>query len=133
MRSQLWLLALLDAKLTFCVKRTTDDVQDSEEVDGTVAQAAAAAARGKLLTKLVKKNILESIFSLVLFSFYWWGWYLIYIVPILTELKHLLEKHHSPLLKYLMAYLKELLKDYKNELQDIMVGDKLLAKELEYL
>lgn len=57
---------------------------------------------------------------------------ILYIVPILIELKQLLEKHKSSLLKYLMAYLKELLKDYKNELQDIMVGDKLLAKELEY-
>jgi hypothetical protein len=53
-------------------------------------------------------------------------------VPILIELKHLLEKHRSPLLKYLMMYLKELLKDFKTELQDIVVGDKQLAKELEY-
>ena len=55
------------------------------------------------------------------------------IVPILIELKHLLEKHRSPLLKYLMLYLKELLKDFKSELKDIVVGDKQLAKELEYL
>ena len=54
------------------------------------------------------------------------------IVPILIELKHLLEKHRSPLLKYLMMYLKELLKDFKSELQDIVVGDKQLAKELEH-
>lgn len=59
-------------------------------------------------------------------------WLRVYIVPILIELKHLLEKHRSPLLKYLMLYLKELLKDFKTELQDIVVGDKQLAKELEY-
>lgn len=93
--------------LLFFSRNHTDDGEDEQE-------SAMTAAKGKLLSKIVKKNILEN------------------IVPILIELKHLLEKHRSPLLKYLMMYLKELLKDFKSELQDIVVGDKQLAKELEY-
>jgi condensin-2 complex subunit D3 len=52
---------------------------------------------------MVKKNVLEN------------------IVPIIIELKHFLEKHHSPLLRALMEYLKELLKDYKNEIDGILL------------
>jgi condensin-2 complex subunit D3 len=49
--------------------------------------------------KIVKKNVLEN------------------IVPIVIELKNLLEKQHSPLLRNLMEYLKELFKDYKDEIE----------------
>jgi len=41
------------------------------------------------------------------------------IVPIIVELKNLLEKQHSPLLRHLMMYLKELMKDYKEEVNGI--------------
>jgi condensin-2 complex subunit D3 len=56
----------------------------------------------------------------------------LYILPIITSLKHFLETHRSPLLRYLMLYLKEVLKDFHAEMEDIMAGDKQLAKELEY-
>jgi hypothetical protein len=38
------------------------------------------------------------------------------VVPIVVQLKKKLEEHHSPLLKNLMQFLIDLLKDYKNEL-----------------
>lgn len=53
-------------------------------------------------------------------------------MPIIIELKRLLEKHRSPFLKNLMEYLKELLKDFKDEVNDILVADKQLAKEIQY-
>ena len=39
------------------------------------------------------------------------------IVPILIGLKHKLESERSPLMKDLLLYLKEIMKDYKNEVQ----------------
>ena len=42
-----------------------------------------------------------------------------------------LEKNHSPLLRHLMQYLREFLVDYRKDLAEL-VGDKQLAKELEY-
>jgi len=38
------------------------------------------------------------------------------IVPILIRMKNVLEKNRSPIQKYVMLYLIDLLKDYKNEL-----------------
>eukprot|EP00026_Physarum_polycephalum_P000676 Phypoly_transcript_00677.p1 GENE.Phypoly_transcript_00677~~Phypoly_transcript_00677.p1 ORF type:complete len:1381 (+),score=215.83 Phypoly_transcript_00677:207-4145(+) len=106
LQDSLLILASKEIKLSSS-RNASEDAEDEQE-------SALSAAKGKLLSKIVKKNILEN------------------IVPILVELKHLLEQHRSPLLKYLMMYLKELLKDFKSELQDIVVGDKQLAKELEY-
>jgi condensin-2 complex subunit D3 len=42
------------------------------------------------------------------------------IIPIIIELKRLLEKHRSPLLRNLMEYLKELMKDYKDEVNGML-------------
>ncbi|KAK7080184.1 hypothetical protein SK128_001287 [Halocaridina rubra] len=35
-------------------------------------------------------------------------------------------------MKHLLLYLKELMKDYKNEVKEILAGDKQLAKEIEF-
>ena len=48
---------------------------------------------------MVKKNVIEN------------------MVPIIIALKHKLETARSPLLKELMIYLKDLMKDYKNEVE----------------
>jgi hypothetical protein len=40
-----------------------------------------------------------------------------HIVPIVVELKATLERKHSPLLRLVMLYLKELMTDYKDEIQ----------------
>ncbi|KAK8371961.1 hypothetical protein O3P69_011980 [Scylla paramamosain] len=66
------------------------------------------------LTYVVKQNVIEN------------------IVPILIAVKHKLEEQRSPLMKHLLLYLKELMKDYKNEVREILAGDKQLAKEIEF-
>lgn len=87
---------------------------DDGSLNSEEKEKALAAAKGKLLSKIVKKNVIEN------------------IVPIIIHLKHLLEEKHSPLLGPLMQYLTDMMKDYKNEISDIMTGDKQLAKELDY-
>jgi len=77
-------------------------------------EEALSSAKENLLSKIVKKNVLEN------------------VIPIIIELKHFLEKRQSPLLKNLMEYLKELLKDFKDEVEDILVADRQLAKEIQY-
>ena len=46
--------------------------------------------------------------------------------------KHKLEKLKSPLLDNLMNCLRELMKDYKNEVKEILAADKQLATEIQY-
>lgn len=78
-----------------------------------------------------------------------------HIIPVVIELKNVLEKRHSPLLRYVMLYLKDLMSDYKEEVNgtfvclvsvvqwhsnggslsvcvDILVADPQLAHEVEY-
>ena len=54
------------------------------------------------------------------------------IIPIVIALKHKLEEMKSGLLDDLMAYLREVMKDYKSEVKEILAADKQLATEIQY-
>lgn len=89
---------------------------DEEVGDGggaSTSAAAAAAARGKI-TQAVKKSLIQN------------------MIPIFIELKRLLENKNSPLIGSLMECLRIILKDYKNEIDEILIADKQLQKELLY-
>ncbi|KAL5541868.1 hypothetical protein UlMin_009578 [Ulmus minor] len=92
---------------------SSSDAADIEE-DGGDSGASAAAARGRVITQVVKKGLVQN------------------MVPIFIELKRLLESKNSPLIGSLMECLRVLLKDYKNEIDEILVADKQLQKELIY-
>ncbi|KAJ8575023.1 hypothetical protein ON010_g4192 [Phytophthora cinnamomi] len=105
-----------DIKLT--TAKEEDDEADGEDA-GTGANANVAsqiaAAKGKLLSKMSKKNFLEN------------------IVPVLIGLKHTLEAKHSPLTRYLLHYIRELFKMYRQEVKDIFMNtDPQMAMEVEY-
>ena len=86
---------------------------DEEGRDGSAA-ASTASAKGRAITQAVKKGLIQN------------------VIPIFIELKRLLESKNSPLIGSLMECLRVLLKDYKNEIDDILVADKQLQKELIY-
>ncbi|XP_071518098.1 condensin-2 complex subunit D3-like isoform X2 [Panulirus ornatus] len=90
-----------------------------EDLDQPTDQAEQAAMAGiaikkTIISQVVKRNVIEN------------------IVPILIAVKHKLEENRSPLMKHLLLYLKEIMKDYKNEVKEILAGDKHLAKEIEF-
>ncbi|XP_076046564.1 chromosome associated protein D3 [Oratosquilla oratoria] len=91
----------------------------TEDVDHATDEAEQAAMAGMVIKKtiisqVVKRNVIEN------------------IVPILMALKHKLEENKSSLMRHLLRYLKELMKDYKNEVKEILAGDKQLAKEIDF-
>lgn len=86
----------------------------SESADIEEEGDSGSAARGKAITQAVKKGLIQN------------------TVPIFIELKRLLETKNSPLIGSLMECLRIILKDYKNEIDDILVADKQLQKELIY-
>uniref|UniRef100_A0A1D1Y9J5 Condensin-2 complex subunit D3 n=1 Tax=Anthurium amnicola TaxID=1678845 RepID=A0A1D1Y9J5_9ARAE len=90
------------------------DAAEMEEEGGDGGAAAVQAAKGRAVTQASKKNLIQ------------------HAVPIFIELKRLLESKNSPLTGCLMECLRVLLKDYKNEIEDILVADKQLQKELIY-
>ncbi|XP_077865348.1 condensin-2 complex subunit D3-L-like [Saccoglossus kowalevskii] len=111
LRDSLAILASKEIKLTSLRSKASDDM-DEEVAD--VAGVAEQKIKTTIISHAVKKNVMEN------------------IVPIIITLKHLLEKHRSPLLKDLMLHLAEVMKDYKNEIKDILAADRQLASEIEY-
>ncbi|VFQ64910.1 unnamed protein product [Cuscuta campestris] len=88
---------------------------DSADIDEEAGNSGSAvAARGNAITQAVKKGLIQN------------------TIPIFIELKRLLESKNSSLIGSLMECLRALLKDYKNEIDEILVADKQLQKELIY-
>ncbi|KAJ6852644.1 condensin-2 complex subunit D3 [Iris pallida] len=87
---------------------------EASEMDDEGEGGALHAAKGRVVTHVAKKNLIQN------------------AVPIFIELKRLLESKNSPLIGCLMDCLRSLLKDYKNEFDEILVADKQLQKELIY-
>lgn len=87
---------------------------DEEGGEGGGTASALQAAKGRAVTQVAKKNLIQI------------------AVPIFIELKRLLESKNSPLIGCLMECLRALLKDYKNEMEEILVADKQLQRELLY-
>lgn len=86
-----------------------EDVAAAEDVSG-----ALDGAKKRLVSSLAKRNLVE------------------HVVPSVIELKRMLEAARSPLLGDLMAATRFLLKDYTTELEEILIADKQLARELKY-
>eukprot|EP00095_Tigriopus_kingsejongensis_P003824 maker-scaffold2482_size15237-snap-gene-0.3 protein:Tk03824 transcript:maker-scaffold2482_size15237-snap-gene-0.3-mRNA-1 annotation:"condensin-2 complex subunit d3" len=90
-----------------------DEGQPSSQTDDDMSGAIQSALKKNLISQVVKKNVIEN------------------IIPIIISLKHKLEELESGLLDDLMNYLRELMKDYKNEVKDMLAADKQLATEIE--
>jgi len=88
--------------------------EEEAETEQEMAGKVMEAAKKKLISDTVKKNVMEN------------------IVPIIIALKHKLAGAKSPLLQDLFKYLRKLMDDYKNEVQDILAADRQLAAEVEF-
>ncbi|KAL9232809.1 hypothetical protein vseg_007874 [Gypsophila vaccaria] len=89
-------------------------ISDTTGMDEEGGDGSSAIARGRAITQAVKKGLIQN------------------TIPIFIELKRLLENKNSPLIGSLMDCLRVLLKDYKNEIDEILVADKQLRKEIIY-
>ncbi|XP_044479961.1 condensin-2 complex subunit D3-like isoform X2 [Mangifera indica] len=106
------ILACKEIRIT-ATRGSASDAGEIEEEAGD-AGASSAAAKGRAITQAVRKGLIQN------------------TIPIFIELKRLLESKNSPLSGSLMECLRILLKDYKNEIDDILVADRQLQKELTY-
>ncbi|XP_042064167.1 condensin-2 complex subunit D3-like [Salvia splendens] len=92
----------------------SSEAAEMEEEGGDGGGASTSALKGRAITQAVRKGLIQN------------------AIPIFIELKRLLESKNSPLIGHLMDCLRILLKDYKNEIDDILVADRQLQKELIY-
>ncbi|XP_059488904.1 condensin-2 complex subunit D3-like [Neocloeon triangulifer] len=54
------------------------------------------------------------------------------IVPIIRSLRIMLQKERSPLANELMQFLRDLMKDFKSEIDEIFAGDRQLVEEIAF-
>ncbi|XP_013598023.1 PREDICTED: condensin-2 complex subunit D3 [Brassica oleracea var. oleracea] len=104
------ILACKEIRLSVSRGSSSETVEMEEEG----GDSNAAAAKGRAITQAVRKGLIQN------------------TIPIFIELKRLLESKNSPLTGSLMDCLRVLLKDYKNEIEEMLVADKQLQKELVY-
>ncbi|NXJ10790.1 CNDD3 protein, partial [Odontophorus gujanensis] len=107
------ILSCKEIKLSTMRSKPDEDIQPDED-EMAIANAVMQAAQKKLISQVQKKNFIEN------------------IIPIITELKSLMEQKKIPALRDLMNYLREMMQDYRNEIKEFFAVDKQLAAELEY-
>ncbi|NXC43757.1 CNDD3 protein, partial [Penelope pileata] len=107
------ILSCKEIKLSTMRSKPDEDIQPDED-EMALANAVMQAAQKKLISQVQKKNFIEN------------------IIPIITELKSLMEQKKIPALRDLMNYLREMMQDYRNEIKEFFAVDKQLAAELEY-
>jgi hypothetical protein len=88
-----------------------DEIGNAKSIEN---QKKVAEATGQLAVQIVKKTTIER------------------IVPIFIDLRTLLAKQHSPLLKNVMDYLGDLTRDMPDEMHEVLEHNRQLAMELAY-
>ena len=95
--------------------RADDNAEDDlASVNSRSRSDRNAGHKRKLLSKISRKHLMEI------------------VVPILCNLKTVLESSHSPLLKDLMRYLGYIFRSYKTEVTEHLANQPSLLQELEY-
>lgn len=109
-------LLLKDALAVLCCEeiKLQSIIGQEEAAEDDVSQAILLAAKKSILSNVVKQNVVEN------------------IVPVVIALKHRLESERSPLLRFLLLFLRELMRDYKNEVKEMLALDKNTASEVAF-
>ncbi|XP_065110750.1 condensin-2 complex subunit D3 isoform X2 [Paramisgurnus dabryanus] len=105
-------LSLKEMKLTAMSGPAAGEEPQEDEM--AMAKAVLQVAQKKLVSQVQKRNFVEN------------------VIPIVISLKNMLEEHHSPVIKHLMAYLQVTMQDFRSEVKELFAGDEQLAAEVEY-
>jgi condensin-2 complex subunit D3 len=110
--------AILSSPLLRIGKGSNSSDDDQEDIADPNAVANPArrvvVAKGKLLSKISLKHLIEI------------------VIPILRNLKALLQKSCSPLTKDLMHYMVHIYRSYKREVKEVLSIDAALLQEIEF-
>jgi len=108
------MLSCKELRVCFSAKQAVEEAGEdcnSTQTVSAVEGHAAEAARGAL-SSVLKRNMCEN------------------IVPTLIQLKDLMEQLRSPFLRQLGHCLREILHEFRDDLQDVLAGDEQLALEI---
>ncbi|KAF0692662.1 Aste57867_16277 [Aphanomyces stellatus] len=106
------LLVLSSPEIKLHRRDGDDDGGDGD--DETTAPTSMKDATRNLASKLSKKNLM------------------INVIPVVIGVKHQLEAKRSPVMRYLLHYIQDLMVSYKDEVTDVLNTDPQLAKEIAF-
>mmetsp|Transcript_5853 Transcript_5853/g.6806 ORF Transcript_5853/g.6806 Transcript_5853/m.6806 type:complete len:162 (-) Transcript_5853:97-582(-) len=92
---------------------TEEDMDTTININGPTA-SQLSFVKGKLLSKISRKHMIET------------------AIPTLCNLKIILEKNRSPLLKDLMRVMVTIFRQFKDEVSEILATNPTLLQELQY-
>ena len=108
-------LAILSSPWIRVGKNSGNNTEDIEDPNVTSSKASRAqVAKGRLLSNLSRKHLIEI------------------LLPILCNLKAVLQKSCSPLLKDLMACIVDVYQRYKTEAEECLANDPTTLQEIQY-
>lgn len=112
------LTILVDPRIMVGKTRSVDS-SECEDLNSSLASIGPSitqlsSVKNRLLSKINRKHLIES------------------MIPILCNLKVVLEKSRSPLLKNLMEYLVCIFRQYKQEVHEVLESDATLLQEIKY-
>lgn len=95
-------------------RKGNEDAEDDFECTDNSKAYQQNIHKSRLLGKISRKHLMQI------------------VIPILCNLKTVLEGSHSPLLKNLMQYLGNIFRLYKSEVQEHLANNPTVLQELEY-
>ncbi|XP_077541549.1 condensin-2 complex subunit D3-L-like [Haemaphysalis longicornis] len=105
----LWVLCSEEIKLQTIATAAEEAAQEEDP-----NRAALQVVRRTVLSNVVRVNLVEN------------------VIPVVIALKNKLEAAQSPLLRWLLMFLRDLMRDYKAEAKDMLAADKKLASEVAF-
>jgi len=99
-----------------CLKTSAEDedFEEDEAAGNNKKKKLVKQMQIKFVTEAVKRNLIANIF------------------PHIIELKNMLAILRSPMMKDVMLYLRQVMSEYKNEVDSMLSEDPQLAKEVEF-
>ncbi|EGD77137.1 hypothetical protein PTSG_07471 [Salpingoeca rosetta] len=88
---------------------TSGDLEDEED-----KASGKAAVKAQLISKIAKKNLVQN------------------ILPIVVQLKNALDRKRSPLQRNIMLYLREVMADHRDEVEELLSANQQLAREIKF-
>ncbi|XP_077526550.1 condensin-2 complex subunit D3-L-like [Haemaphysalis longicornis] len=105
----LWVLCSQEIKLQSIAKAAEDAAQEEDPT-----RASLQVIRRAVLSNVERVNLVEN------------------VIPVVIALKNKLEAAQSPLLRSLLMFLRDLMRDYKSEVNEMLAADKKLASEVAF-
>ncbi|XP_077526369.1 condensin-2 complex subunit D3-L-like isoform X2 [Haemaphysalis longicornis] len=105
----LWVLCSQEIKLQSIAKAAEDAAQEEDPT-----RASLQVIHRAVLSNAVRVNLVEN------------------VIPVVIALKNKLEAAQSPLLRSLLVFLRDLMRDYKSEVNEMLAADKKLASEVAF-